>query len=189
MKLKILLVSIGVIIAAGSIWYIFNGGKDTTSSDTSSVAESNTDSNANQSDSLLNLINKQKDSKTFATLLEASGIGSTLQAAGSYTVFAPTDAAFDALPEGLLDSLQKPENKEQLADLLRYHIVKGSLAKDSFENEQKLPTLANNDVVVRIDNGTIYIVDMKASQAKLLGDGSSAANGILYSVTSVLLPQ
>ena len=88
-----------------------------------------------------------------------------------------------------LDTLKKPENKEKLALLLNYHIVKGSLAKDTLQNGQKLPTLANNDVVVKISDNTLYIVDMKAEQAEVFGTGDSATNGISYGIYAVLLTQ
>ena len=108
MKLKLLFVTIGVIIAAGSVWYIFNGGKDTSSTDENTTSQA-ASTPANQSASVFDQLKKQKDNQIFVGLLETSGVSQTLQSAGPYTVFAPTDTAFKALPDGLLDTrITKP---------------------------------------------------------------------------------
>ncbi|MEZ6331080.1 MAG: fasciclin domain-containing protein [Candidatus Saccharimonadales bacterium] len=83
------------------------------------------------------MLKKQKQIKIFNELLVEADVVTTLQGQGPYTVLAPTDDAFKALPEGLLDTLKKPENKDNLRKLMQYHIVKGNLSAESLQNGQK----------------------------------------------------
>lgn len=191
MKLKLLFIVLGIAIAAGSVWYIFNGGTD---QEAAKTAESSTQSQATQGaeapqDSLQAVVKDQKDVKIFNDLLESSGVAQSLQAAGPFTVLAPTDAAFKALPDGVLDSLKKPENKEKLASIMNYHIIKGMLASSALQNGQKLPTVSGKEIVIEVKDGTTYFVDMKAGKAKAVTVDAVAANGTVHTISSVLLPQ
>ena len=123
MKLKIILIVLGIAVAAGSIWYIFNGG---TEQDSTETATTTSDSASNQDaevpkDSLQAVVKDQKDVKIFNELLADSGVAQSLQATGPFTVLAPTDDAFKALPDGVLDTLKKPENKEKAIKALMIH--------------------------------------------------------------------
>ncbi len=190
MKLKLLFIVLGIAVAAGSVWYIFNGGTDQDATETASSAESQATQGAEApKDSLQSVVKDQKDVKIFNELLALSGVAQSLQAAGPYTVLAPTDVAFKALPDGVLDTLKKPENKEKLAAILNYHIIKGTLASSALQNGQKLPTVGGKEVVVEVKDGTTYFVDMKAGKAKTVTVDATASNGTVHTVSAVLLPQ
>lgn len=191
MKLKIILIVLGIAVAAGSIWYIFNGG---TEQDSTETATTTSDSASNQDaevpkDSLQAVVKDQKDVKIFNELLADSGVAQSLQATGPFTVLAPTDDAFKALPDGVLDTLKKPENKEKLAAILNYHIIKGTLASSTLQNGLKLPTVSGKEVIIEVKDGTTYFVDMKAGKAKTVTVDATAANGTVHTISAVLLPQ
>ena len=191
MKLKIIFFILGLAIAAGSIWYILNGGKDqtTTEANDSSAQSQATQGAESPQDSLQTVVKNQKDVKIFNELLVASGVAQSLQAAGPYTVLAPTDAAFKALPDGFLDTLKKPENKDKLAAIINYHIIKGTLASNALQNGQKLPTVSGKEVIVEVKDGKTYFIDMKSNKARTVTVDANASNGTVHTISAVLLPQ
>jgi uncharacterized surface protein with fasciclin (FAS1) repeats len=191
MKKKLFFIVIGIVVAGGSIWYILNGGQDTSVDETSSgtSANSQSDSTEVQKDSVAEIVKKQKDLKLFNELIVAAGITSSLQATGPFTVLAPTDDALKALPEGVLESLKKPENKEMLTDIVNYHIVKGSIASSAVTNAQKLPTVNGQEVIVEISDNTTYFISAKGYKAVIKKADITASNGQIHTIDTVLLPQ
>ena len=191
MKKKLFFIALGLLIAGGSIWYILNGGKDANSDEASSASTSENQSAASevQKDSVTEILKKQKDLKIFNELLATAGLTASLQATGPFTVLAPTDDAFKALPEGVLDTLKKPENKTILAAILNYHIVKGNLASKDLQHAQKLPTVNGQEVIVQISDGTTYFVSAKGDKAEIKKADITASNGQIHVITTVLLPQ
>jgi len=122
--------------------------------------------------------------KTLAAALQAAGLVETLQSKGPFTVFAPTDEAFAKLPEGTVEELLKPENKEKLTSVLTYHVVAGSvMAKDVIGLESaktangKSLSILVKDGAVRIDGANVVKTDIVCS------------NGVIHVIDSVLLPQ
>ena len=126
------------------------------------------------------------DSVTFTTLkaaLKASELDVTLGQKGVYTLFAPTDEAFDKLPAGTLGKLMLPENKEKLRSLLLYHVVPGQmLAVDLKEGEVK----TMNGETVKIEIGDSKV---KISDAKVFSTDVMANNGVMHSIGSVMIPK
>lgn len=122
---------------------------------------------------------------TLAKALEAAGLIDALKGEGPFTVFAPTDAAFAKLPAGMIESLLKPENKEQLKAILLYHVVSGKVtATDVMKlNGQSVKTLqggmfkVSTKHGVRVDNARVTQTDIKAT------------NGVIHVIDTVLLPQ
>lgn len=103
--------------------------------------------------------------------------------AGPFTVYAPTDAAFAALPAGTLDELMKPENKAKLQDILEYHVAVGVFQPEKMANGRKLNMANLKDTQFKVDaDGTVYIND-----AKVLG-AAPASNGLVVVIDKVLLP-
>jgi uncharacterized surface protein with fasciclin (FAS1) repeats len=124
-----------------------------------------------------------KDFTTLVAAVKAGGLVETLKGKGPFTVFAPTDAAFKALPEGTLESLLEPENKEKLANILKYHVVPGKvMAKDVKAGEVptalgKKATIAVKDGKVTIDGANVTKTDIKCS------------NGVIHVIDAVILPK
>lgn len=121
---------------------------------------------------------------TLAAALTAAGLVDTLKGEGPYTVFAPTDAAFKALPAGTVDTLLKPENKAKLTDILTYHVVKGSAMAADLKDGQELPTVEGGKLLVKIAaDGTVTVNGAKVTTADI-----KTSNGVIHVVDTVLLP-
>ncbi|MBD2355155.1 S-layer homology domain-containing protein [Tolypothrix sp. FACHB-123] len=121
---------------------------------------------------------------TLTSLLKTAGLTDILQQPGPYTVFAPTDQAFAALPAGTLQQLQLPENRETLIKLLRYHVVSGQLTSSQLSTGQ-VTTLEAQPVNVKVDtaNNQIVVNDAQVIQANV-----QASNGVIHAINQVLIP-
>ncbi len=120
---------------------------------------------------------------TLAAALQAADLVDALKAEGPFTVFAPTDDAFAALPEGTLDELLKPENKQKLTDILLYHVVEGKVTAADVTGLKSAITLLGKDVAIKVDMGNVYIND-----AKVIITDIETSNGVIHVIDAVLLP-
>jgi uncharacterized surface protein with fasciclin (FAS1) repeats len=120
---------------------------------------------------------------TLAAALDAAGLVSTLKGDGPFTVFAPTDAAFAALPEGTVESLLKPENRDQLTSILTYHVVPGAVMSGDLSNGMMADTVNGKPIEVSLTGGAAYINDAKVTSADIV-----ASNGVIHVIDSVLIP-
>lgn len=120
---------------------------------------------------------------TLAAALEAGDLVDTLKADGPYTVFAPTDEAFAKLPEGTLDMLLMPENKDRLVAILTYHVVPGKVSAAQVVTMDSAPTANGSDLAIRVDDGAVFINDSRVVTTDI-----GASNGIIHVVDSVILP-
>ena len=114
--------------------------------------------------------------------VQAAGLTSNLSAQGPYTVFAPTDEAFKALPAGTVDNLLKPENKTKLVQLLSYHVVPGRITSSELKSGN-VKTVAGTNVVVSVSSSGVTVNKAKVTQADI-----PASNGIVHVVDKVILP-
>jgi len=120
--------------------------------------------------------------KTLAAALEAAGLVETLKGAGPFTVFAPTDAAFAALPAGTVEDLLKPENKAKLAEILTYHVVSGKVMAGDLKDGMKAPTVEGGDITIDLDNGPMV------NDAKVVTADVAASNGVIHVINKVIMP-
>ena len=124
------------------------------------------------------------DFSTLVAAVSAAGLVETLKGEGPFTVFAPTNDAFAALPEGTLDSLLLPENKDQLVAVLTYHVVPGRvMAADVAGKKQYVETVQGSKMTVRAFN------DVHVDEAKVVAPNVVASNGVIHVIDSVILPQ
>jgi uncharacterized surface protein with fasciclin (FAS1) repeats len=121
---------------------------------------------------------------TLVKLLDAAGLTATLKSGGPYTLFAPIDGAWTALPNGKLDELQKPENKEELIKLLKHHIVAGKLSEPELAKLAEVTPLEGPPLKVTVKG----ILVKQINDASTADDQHEASNGIVYRVKKVLLP-
>jgi len=127
------------------------------------------------------------DFSTLVAAIDAAGLTETLSGEGPYTVFAPTDDAFAALPDGTLDTLLKPANKDQLAAILTYHVVDGEvMAADVTPGD--VTTVNGADFTVSEDMGTVSITDGQGNTAQVVTTDIVASNGVIHVIDAVLLP-
>jgi len=135
------------------------------------------------------------DHTTLVAAVKAAGLVDTLKSAGPFTVFAPTNAAFDQLPAGTVDTLLKPENKAMLTKVLTYHVVAGkydsqALAKLIKKGKGKawLKTVSGGTLTVWMDGNSIVIQDEKGGKSTVTTADVYQSNGVIHVVNAVLLP-
>lgn len=124
------------------------------------------------------------DHTTLVTAVTAAGLVETLSGPGPFTIFAPTNAAFAALPAGTVENLVKPESKDQLTSTLTYHVVSGNVLAADLSDGQKVTTLNGQELTVSIANGVVKINGATVTAADLAG-----SNGVIHVIDGVLLPQ
>jgi len=119
---------------------------------------------------------------TLAKALQAAGLVEALQGEGPFTVFAPTDAAFAKLPEGTVANLLKPENKEALIGILKYHVVSGQVTSKQVVKLHEAKTLNGKSVKVTAGDG------VKINSANVVKADIMTSNGVIHVIDEVLLP-
>merc|ERR1712070_1327678 len=133
---------------------------------------------------IVELAQSVDDLSTLVTAVVAADLAETLSSPGPFTVFAPTNEAFGALPEGTLDSLMKPENKNQLVDILTYHVLPSQVLSTDLKFYQAVTTVEGKELLVSIYKGEVY-----ANKAKVVGADNLASNGVAHIINGVLLPK
>ncbi len=136
-----------------------------------------------------------KDHTTLVAAVKAAGLVDTLQGDGPFTVFAPTNAAFDQLPEGAVETLLKPENKDQLTKILTCHVVAADVMSAAIAGmiadnggEQKITTVGGCEFTAMQDDGKIMIKDGKGGVATVTIADVDQSNGVIHVIDAVLLP-
>ncbi len=130
------------------------------------------------------IVDVASDSGTFETLLaaaDAAGLVETLQSDGPYTVFAPTDDAFAALPEGTVESLLA--DPETLADILLYHVVAGKVLAADVVGLESATTAQGSTVAITVDGGSVMV-----NEANVVATDIEASNGVIHVIDAVILP-
>ena len=124
-----------------------------------------------------------KDHTTLVAAIKQAGLVNALSNAGPFTVFAPTNAAFDKIPKETLDNLMKDENKEKLQDILQYHVYVGTLKTDMLEDGQTLNQVNGGNITITKKDGKVMINNSATVMASI-----PAANGIIHVIDGVLMP-
>lgn len=122
------------------------------------------------------------DHTTLVAAVQAADLENALVNAGPLMVFAPTNEAFDALPEGTVDNLLKPENKDALANILKFHVTPGNYSKDFLKKFKKLGQANDQSVMIEVKGDDVFV-----GGAKIIGS-VKAGNGIVHVVDKVMLP-
>jgi uncharacterized surface protein with fasciclin (FAS1) repeats len=157
-----------------------------TATTTSSTTSPTGQSGVKDDESVKNVIQVASGSKDHSTLVaavKAAGLVEALSNAGPFTVFAPTNSAFDKLPAGTGDNLLKPENKDQLADILQYHVSIGVYKEDMLQDGQSLGQANSGNITINKKDGKIIV----NGSANVIGS-VQASNGIIYIIDGVLIP-
>ncbi|MQQ08050.1 fasciclin domain-containing protein [Epibacterium sp. SM1979] len=120
---------------------------------------------------------------TLVAAVQAAGLVETLKGDGPFTVFAPTDDAFAALPDGTVDSLLKPENKDQLVSILTYHVVPGKVMSGDLSDGMKAATVQGSEVTIGTSDG------VTVNGANVVQADIAASNGVIHVIDQVILPE
>jgi uncharacterized surface protein with fasciclin (FAS1) repeats len=137
-----------------------------------------------------------KDHTTLVAAVKAAGLVETLQSAGPFTVFAPTNAAFEKLPAGTVDNLVKPENKATLTSILTYHVVAGKLDVKELKmlvkkgnGSTELTTVQGGKLWVMEKNGQWWLKDENGGMAKITISDVYQSNGVIHVIDTVVTPK
>jgi uncharacterized surface protein with fasciclin (FAS1) repeats len=183
------------IIKLGSILMIIGIFSCNQSSDSSAQKEASSDTaatsgggqekvsdNESQKD-VVKVAVSSKDHTTLVSALKQADLVTSLSNAGPFTVFAPTNTAFDKLPAGTVDGLMKDDKKEDLRNILQYHVTLGVLKPESFQDGQVLGMVNGDNMTVNVKDGKITL-----NNSAHVITSIPASNGIIYVVDAVLLP-
>ena len=121
---------------------------------------------------------------TLVAAVKAAGLAETLSGSGPFTVFAPTNAAFEKLPAGTVEKLLKPENKGQLVKVLTYHVVPGKVMAKDVVKLNKATTVEGSDVAIAVSGGTVTV-----DNAKVIKTDINSSNGVIHVIDTVILPK
>lgn len=137
-----------------------------------------------------------KDHSTLVAAVKAAGLVETLQSAGPFTVFAPTNAAFAKLPAGTVETLLKAENKATLAKILTYHVVAGNLdaaavvaAIKAGNGKAVVKTVSGGSLTASLKDGKVILTDEKGGIATVVAADIKAGNGVVHVIDTVVLPK
>ncbi|CAN5676154.1 fasciclin domain-containing protein [soil metagenome] len=177
------------VICAGFIFTGCNSGTDQKSapaSESTSAEPATGQSGVKDDMSQKNVVQVAAESKDHTTLvaaIKAAGLVDALSNAGPFTVFAPTNAAFDKLPAGTIDNLLKPEKKDDLVDILQYHVSLGVFKPEAFTEGQIIGQVNGGDITITKKDGKIWVNGTATIIASI-----PATNGIIHVIDGVLLP-
>ena len=136
-----------------------------------------------------------KDHTTLVAAVKAAGLVDTLKSKGPFTVFAPTNSAFDALPAGTVDTLLKPENKATLTKVLTYHVVAGKMDSKAIMKAIKkgngkamFKTVAGGTLTAMMDGNTLVLTDEKGGKSLVTIADVRQSNGVIHVVDTILMP-
>ena len=137
-----------------------------------------------------------KDHTTLVAAVKAAKLDETLKGSGPFTVFAPTNAAFEKLPAGTVETLLKPENMATLGGILTYHVVSGNLDAASVMSAIKegngkavLPTVGGGSLTASIQGGKVVLMDEKGGKSTVTATDLKASNGVIHVIDTVLMPK
>jgi uncharacterized surface protein with fasciclin (FAS1) repeats len=139
------------------------------------------------SQNIVQIAASNPDLSTLVTAVKAAGLAGTLEGKGPFTVFAPTNQAFAALPAGTLKTLLDPSNKSELTSILTYHVLPGSYTSSNLPMGA-LKTVNGSDLTVSEGGGQVDITDGKGSVAHVTTANIKASNGVIHLISGVLIP-
>ncbi len=146
-----------------------------------------------------NIVGVAAGNDSFTTLVaavKAAGLVETLSGEGPFTVFAPTNEAFDKLPEGTVESLLTPESKEALTGILTYHVVSGKFeaaavieAINANDGKFTVPTVQGGSIDLSLNDGKVMLTDAKGGTSTVVIADVAASNGVIHALDTVVMPE
>lgn len=148
-----------------------------------------------QSD-IVDVAMSSKNHTTLVKLIKASDLVQPLKGKGPFTVFAPTNEAFEKLPDGTVEALMKPENKEKLQAILKYHVVPNRLSSERVvrtikegKNKAMLTSLNDKGIGAVLEEGKVKLMDQSGNTATVTATDLEGKNGVIHVIDTVLMPQ
>merc|ERR1712151_1163291 len=137
---------------------------------------------------IVELAQSVDDLSTLVAAVVAGDLAETLSSPGPFTVFAPTNEAFGALPEGTLDTLLKPENKDQLVDILTYHVLPAQVLSTALKYFQRVPTVEGKNLHIYKNHRGVFVPPDGKDFKTVTAADNEASNGVVHIIDGVLLP-
>lgn len=145
-----------------------------------------------------NIVQTAASADQFSTLVaavQAAELGGALSGDGPFTVFAPTNTAFNALPAGTVDTLLQPRNRDTLTSILTYHVVAGRVSANDLigmiragDGHARITTLSGETLIARLNNGSVVLTDQADRQVLVTQTDINTSNGVIHVLDRVLLP-
>jgi uncharacterized surface protein with fasciclin (FAS1) repeats len=149
-----------------------------------------------QSTDVVDVAMGSKNHTTLVTAVKAADLVTTLKGMGPFTVFAPTNMAFNKLPKGTLKKLLLPDSKAMLANILTYHVVAGNLKASDIlaaikagKGKTVIKTVQGENLTARLKNGKVILTDSKGGKATVTATDLEASNGVIHVINTVLMPK
>jgi uncharacterized surface protein with fasciclin (FAS1) repeats len=149
-----------------------------------------------QSSDVVDIAISSKDHTTLVAAVKAADLVTTLKGTGPFTVFAPSNSAFDKLPKGTVENLLKPESKAALVKLLIYHVVSGKLmasdvltAIKAGKGKAVVKTIQGEDLTATLVDGKVILTDAKGGKSTVTAADLNATNGVVHVIDSVVMPK
>jgi len=178
-----------VVIGGGVLWATSSSNEETETptASQSQQAEETTEQASKKTADIVGIASETPSLSTLVTAVKAASLVETLQSAGPFTVFAPTNDAFTALPAGTLDTLLMTENVEQLKSILTYHVVSGKVMAADLKDGQIIDTVQGGKLTVKLMDGMVYLIDAKGGQVTVQKADVNAGNGVVHVISGVLM--
>ena len=173
-----------VILTSAAFVGCDNKGEKKPAEDTAVIKQESMEPKMDAPKDLIDVAAGSADHTTLVAAIKAAGLVETLKGAGPFTVFAPTNAAFSALPAGTVESLLTLEKKADLTNILTYHVVAGSVKAADLKDGQKVKTLQGGELTVSIKEGRVMINGANVTAADL-----TSSNGVIHVIDAVLMPK
>lgn len=177
-----------LLIGGGIIWAVSRNSDKNDKNETTAQSQQVQQPETQKAGNIVVVATKTPTLSNLVTAVKAASLVDTLSGTGPYTVFAPTNAAFEALPAGTLDSLLKPENVDKLKAILTYHVVSGKVMAADLKDGQEIDTVQGGKLKVSIMDGKVYLIDAKGNKVMVEKADVNADNGVVHVINGVLLP-
>jgi len=148
------------------------------------IEKSDTEQSHNHNSDIVDLAVQTDVLSTLVAAVEAAGLVETLKSDGPFTVFAPTNEAFEALPDGILESLLMEENRDQLIEILTYHVIPGKVMSSDLSDGMTAETVQGTEITISLSNYGVSVDDASVVQADV-----EASNGVVHIIDAVIIPQ
>lgn len=181
-------IAVVVLVVAGILFFMNQNQTDTTTDTANNDQQTTETVETNTTPDIVEAASSTESLSTLVTAVQAADLVATLQGDGPFTVLAPTNDAFAALPEGTLDNLLLPENKETLAGILTYHVIAGEVMSSDLTDGQVVTTVQGETLTVSLADGMVMFTDAKGGSATVTTADVNARNGVVHIIDAVLMP-
>lgn len=176
------------VVAALALVAAACGSDDPDSSPTTTETPTTVAPPAEDPGTIVDVAIGNEDFSTLVAAVTAADLVETLSGEGPFTVFAPTNDAFEALPAGTVESLTQPENKATLATILTYHVVEGEVLSTDLTDGQEVTTVQGEILVVGVSDSGVTLTDVGGNTVNVVIADVDASNGVIHAIDGVLMP-